>query len=254
MIRIHKNFFFPFLLLFLLVFGFIVSKFAISFAQEQQCFVSLGGNIATNSATSFCYFHFAHLSDTDNNSPKISSINTVYYCQGNVDWKNTCDIGYYGCGPTSTAMVLSSFGVAETPVDVAQDYAKLGFRECGRDASDEIYALNSQWFTDLGFEHGPNIAANGKMDLKQLQEFIDAGWLIIASSDKYPCYSTLCSTSDIKINHIVVIDGVDIVNDKVHVRDPNNCSFTDHNDENQNNIFQDASTIPWIYAYPVKKI
>lgn len=250
MIRIRKKIFFSLLFFFLFGFGFLLTRFGITFAQDSNCFVALGGsNVASSSATQFCFFHYTHLSDT-----KPVSINTVYYCQGNVDWKNTCDIGYSGCGPTSTAMILSSFGIEETPADVAHEYATLGFRQCGRDASDEIYAINSPWMEGLGMEHGPNLAADGKLDMQQLQQFIDAGWLIIASSDKYPCYSSLCSTPDIKIDHIVVIDGVDMANDKVHVRDPNNCSFTDHNDENQANLFQDESAIPWIYAYPMKKI
>lgn len=183
-------------------------------------------------------------------SPSSSNPNFVFYCQGNTAWKNTCLIGYAGCGPTSMAMVLSSFGLNMNPVTVDQIFQKNNWRGCGDSPSYMQLAIASSWLPSLGLKIGPNIAYNKILDLRQAKNYLDQGFLIIGSSDQYPCAN--CTSAQL-INHIFVVDGVNIGSSTVNIRDPNNCSYADGNDENPAKIIKNVSSFSWLYAYPIGK-
>lgn len=185
------------------------------------------------------------------NNPDLSGRpNFVFYCQGNIAWKNTCALGRAGCGPTSLAMVLGSFGVNMNPVSVDQIFKVNGWRSCGDSPSYMTSAINSAWLRGLGFKVGPNIAYNSILDLNQAKKYLDEGHLIIASSRNFPCAN--CSSAQ-RIDHVFVVDGVDIASLTVSVRDSNNCSYAAGNDENPSNRIKNVSSFGWLYAYPIKK-
>lgn len=185
-----------------------------------------------------------------NNPNNPNRTNFVFYCQGNTAWKNNCSIGYAGCGPTSMAMVLSSFGLNMNPVATDQIFQKNNWRGCGDFPSYMQPTIVSSWLPSLGFKVGPNIAYNKILDLRQAKNYLDQGFLIIGSSAQFPCAN--CSSAQL-INHIFVVDGVDISSSTVSIRDPNNCSYADGNDENPAKIIKNVSSFSWLYAYPIGK-
>lgn len=173
----------------------------------------------------------------------------VYYCQGNTAWANSCGLGVAGCGPTSMAMVLSTFGTVMTPPQLDREW---GYRACGDVGSTMEGAIKSQWLKDKGFEHGPGLLQGSHLNAELAKQFIDEKYLIIGSSAVFPCAN--CKTPGATVNHIFVVDGVDVNNGTVDIRDPNNCSYTDGNDENQAKRIKNIRDFPWLYAYPIRKI
>ncbi|QQG44518.1 MAG: C39 family peptidase [Candidatus Roizmanbacteria bacterium] len=175
----------------------------------------------------------------------------VFYCQGNTMWKSICNLGAAGCAPTSLSMILSTFGIGLSPPQVDLIFQQNGWRTCGDNASYLLNALSSSWFEGLGMHVGQNLAFNGILDLKQAKNYLDQGYLIIASSKDFPCAS--CSTPR-RIDHAFTVDNVDIDSSSVSIRDPNNCSYADGNDEKPENIIKSVSAFTWFYAFPIKKI
>lgn len=177
----------------------------------------------------------------------------VYYCQGNTAWQNTCSLGQTGCGPSSLAMVLSSFKVTMTPPQVDREFQSHGWRSCGNSPSSMVAALQSQWLKDLGFEVGPNIVKGSALDMEATEKYLDRfqGYLIIGSSSQYPCANCIVGSL---VDHIFVIDAINRESGTVSIRDPNNCSYANGNDENQTNRIKRANSFPWLYAYPIKKV
>lgn len=184
-------------------------------------------------------------------SPAIGSrSNFVFYCQGNTA-SQQCSLGQSGCGPTSVAMVLSTFGIIQTPTQVDQVFQSNGWRSCGVSPSSLIAAIHSSWFNGLGFQTGPNLVTGSSFNITEAKRFLDQGYLIIGSSEEYPCVK--CASTGI-ISHIFVVDNVDINSSNVNIRDPNNCSYTDGDDEYQTNRIKSVTAFPWFYAYPVKLV
>lgn len=175
----------------------------------------------------------------------------VYYCQGNIAWQQ-CSLGKAGCGPTSLAMVLSSFGINLTPPQVDQIFQDNGWRSCGDSPTRLAAVLQSLWLKDLGFEVGSNLIRGSSLDPSQAKAYLDGGYLIIASSHNYPCAN--CTAVGKLVDHIFVVDAVDLSSNTVDIRDPNNCSYANGNDENQSNRVKSINSFAWLYAYPIKKV
>lgn len=179
-------------------------------------------------------------------------VSVVYYCQGNTSWASTCSLGSAGCGPTTVAMILSSYGYIQTPPQVDQTFQTNRWRTCGYHGSQLTTAISSSWFSGLGFEKGPNLVSGTSFDVQEAKKYIDQGYLIIGSSRSFPCAN--CRVPGALVDHIYVVGGVDPVTNTVDIRDPNNCSYADGNDENQAKRFRDARSFAWYYAYPVKRV
>ncbi|MBI3485837.1 N-acetylmuramoyl-L-alanine amidase [Candidatus Daviesbacteria bacterium] len=189
--------------------------------------------------------------------------NFTYYCQGDSQpWANyqyACGpMASTGCGPTSMAMVLSSFGATYTPDQVVKIFTDNKWYDTACTNTNDsqgtrmVDALeNKDWLPSLGFAVGTSIVnSTGAIDLTLAQKAIASGQLIIASSANYPtCHC----------GHIMVIDNVDTVAGTVDVRDPI-CSA-------QNTRTQSAAGNPpkdpthpqrdewtWLYAFPIGRI
>ncbi len=177
--------------------------------------------------------------------------NITFYCQGNTAWQSVCSLGNAGCGPTSMAMLLSGFGFNLTPTQVDQQFQAVGARTCGDTGSSLALALNSAWLSNLGMTVGPNIADNGRLNIDLAKEYLNKGYLILGSSKAFPCAN--CKNA-LTVDHIFVVDAVNPATKVVDIRDPNNCSYRDGNDENPANRLKNTTDFPWYYAYPMKKV
>lgn len=187
--------------------------------------------------------------------------NIVYYCQGNGDKAYVDrDLGHSGCGVTASAIVLSSFGLNNYDPPTLDDV----FRQKGWRPTITSYSqidggfLQSAWLHDLGFDLGNALVtggsdSNGMFNAQKAKEYIDLGYLIIGSSQRYPCAN--CENPGATVNHVFVIDSVDLSSSPptVEVRDPNNCDYDDGNVERLSNRVKKITEIPWFYAYPIKK-
>lgn len=186
--------------------------------------------------------------------PGPTSPNFVYYCQGNTAWANTCTLGRAGCGPTTMAMILSSFSIPNsTPPEVDRTFSNNGWRTCGNNPTINMPGiLNSSWLSGMGFDTGPNLVNNGVFNVTQAKDYLDRGYLIVGSSQAYPCANCRSATT---VDHIFAIDAIDLSTNPatVDVRDPNNCSYADGNDENPSKRVKKVTDFPWYYAYPIKR-
>ena len=172
-----------------------------------------------------------------------------YYCQGDSQWAChtfACDpMSATGCGPTSFAMVLSSFNVKMSPPEVADIFTQNGWYVCGAGGGSAITnpaenALQSSWLASLGLKAGTPINDGPVIDINLAATAIQNKQLIIGSSDHFPS----CGTNG--CGHTVVIDGVDVNAQTVHVRDPI-CGT-------QPKFYPVAPSWGWKYAYPIGKI
>lgn len=132
--------------------------------------------------------------------------NFPYFCQYDDAWK---DHGYgkgtilsSGCGPTSTSMILRSYGVPVTPIDVADFSVAHGDRvDCG---------TAHQLFFDAANAYGLNCNAVGT-DLGAIKNNLSKGIPLIASGTGNRPYTTS--------GHIVTFIGLD-QNGNIIVNDP----------------------------------
>ena len=175
-------------------------------------------------------------STTPTASPSASLIPTqggsTFYCQADPRWGGTCSMAAAGCGPTSLAMVLSSFNVHKTPPEVDQIFRENNWRACGNNVSLMTTALESRWLEELGFEVFP---ISVPLNLERAQELLSKNFLIIGSV----------------VPHIFVIDGVDIANNQIHMRDPARCQFP------EGRVMSNVTPwggYAWYYAYAIKKV
>lgn len=175
----------------------------------------------------------------------------TFYCQGNTQWQNVCSLGAAGCGPTSMAMALSGLGIFMSPPQVDAVFRQRNWRSCGDYGSFMTDALFSDWLPSLGLKSGDDLSPNGILDLQSAKNVIDASGIIIASSRSFPCVNCKSAT---RIDHIFVVDDVDTANGLVSIRDPNNCSYIDGNDEIAKNVWRSVSEFPWLYAIPITKL
>jgi hypothetical protein len=161
-------------------------------------------------------------------------INRVFYSQADPQYQNTCDMTGSGCGPTSMAMILSSFGDTITPNQMDQIFREQGFRGCGTGSN--MQGAIKKLLPERGYTYVAVPINGGQLDLKRAKEYVDNGYLIIGSTG----------------NHIFVMYDADIANNTVQLMDPARR-------ENANGVTRPnaAPWIPsdggWIYAYAVKK-
>ncbi len=206
-------------------------------------------------------------------TPTSIPLSFVFYCQGDPQWKNTCAMGLAGCGPTSTAMILSSFGKPMTPEEVDKEFRENKWRQdwtkrtgltCGdfpSNINQERGMLQSGWLQREGFVVGPDLVINktnlhkqtyayqGDLDLEEAAKYISAGNLLLASSQSFPCIR--CGPGG--TGHIFVVEKVNERKGTVTIRDPNNCDYNT-GIEYETNRERDAKSFLWYYAYPLKRV
>lgn len=159
--------------------------------------------------------------------------NFVPYCQGDPRWADVCHMAGAGCGPTSLAMVLSSFGIPKTPLEVDQTFQDKGWRGCGDYPSSMVTALASSWLHDLGFEVIK--LSTGKPDLTEAKTYVDYGYIIIGSTR----------------GHIFVVDRVYPSENNMRVRDPELCNKPEGDIRDADLPWRSES---WAYSYAIKRI
>ena len=202
-----------------------------------------------------------------------------YYCQGDPKWSTACGAGGWdtmaacstrgeagycgmgqsGCGPTSLAMIMKSFGVNVNPLDVDGVFQQNRWRNGCEMGSDAYSAITSNWFTGQGFTVGPNFA-NGGLDLQGIKTYLDNGYIILVNASNYPCKG--CVNQFMGVGHYVTVDGVDVTGRRIHTRDPNNCSYA-NGSENSNLAWTDLDEprsvgggrdTDFHGAFPIKKL
>ncbi|MBP9719580.1 MAG: N-acetylmuramoyl-L-alanine amidase, partial [Candidatus Levybacteria bacterium] len=163
-------------------------------------------------------------------------IDRVFYWQGDPKYQNICDMAGSGCGPSSMAMVLSSFGDTITPNQMDDVFRARNWRPC-TEGSNMIQAIKT-YLPEKGYLYEAVPIAVGLLDLAAAKQYLDNGWLIIGST----------------ANHIFVVYGVDEATNEVLLMDP-------ARHENVNGVRR-PNEYPWIrtdkergwkYAYAVKK-
>lgn len=183
--------------------------------------------------------------------------NFTFYCQKNAQWSGNsyaCEsIGYAGCGPTSMAMVISTFCANPSnrcaqidPGQMAQIYSDAHKSVCRQGTAMENSLLDPSFRATLGIDVSPALASNGPLNVAQAKLFIDSGYLIVGSSDSFP--SCNCG-------HIFVVQ--DIITSTTPatavIRDPINCT-SGTGIENTNRLNYAVNSFTWKYAYAVRKI
>lgn len=180
---------------------------------------------------------------------------SVFYCQVDPSWNNACNVNYDGCGPTSVAMVTSSFGVNYNPVQMSYIFQNIDAKSCNK--GDDSNSNYIGWLQSNGFDirYVPD-NSDGTLNLSQAANYIDTGYIILGSSHQAPCPphppAWGCADGKTTVDHIFVIDGVDTTNNKIAVLDPINCNI-DHPA-----VFEDSGRIVnnsfvfW-YALAIKK-
>ncbi|MCL4439496.1 MAG: C39 family peptidase, partial [Firmicutes bacterium] len=200
--------------------------------------------------------------------------NFVYYCQGSPQWQTStfncpppnppvANVGNTGCGPTSLAMILSTFGVEVNPLQVWDVFRQNNWISC--DGSAMVAVLTTpagrDWLGTYGFTVGPDLVTgtppNGILDAAAARQYIDQGYLIIASSQTFPLLSG-------NYGHIFVVQNVDPASQTYTLRDPANCSYsTGQEGPPPRSLTQSISMFSpsqlsggqgWAYAYPIKKV
>lgn len=168
----------------------------------------------------------------------------VYYCQNDYSY---CNISFSGCGPTSFAMILSTFGITTTPPQAADLFRDVGARACGDGSVIPIAfskLLPSRGFTYLQILQNPPVGVSNatvprpSLNLTTAKNYLDQGYLILGSTE----------------GHIFVVDDVDIAKDSVHMQDPAGpgCRTREQGGYWSPNNFPWLGN-SWYYAYVVKK-
>jgi beta-lactamase class A len=175
--------------------------------------------------------------------------NFTFYCQGNPQWDrkgDSCSMGQIGCGPTSLAMIFSYFGDIVDPARMYQTYVDNKMINC--DVGSYPGLVNAWVAKQPGYEVGPDIGS-GTLNAVEAKKFIDAGWLILASSDNF------IGQKGKPIGHIFVVQDVDPAAGTFILRDPENCSYSS-GEEFTDKMVQPITggKVPsWKYAYPIRK-
>lgn len=175
--------------------------------------------------------------------------NFTFYCQGNPQWDqkgNACSIGQIGCGPTSLAMIFSYFGDTVTPDQMYKTYEANRMISC--DLGSFPGAVNAWVAKQPGYEVGPDIGS-GVLNATEAKKFIDAGWIILASSDNF------IGQRGKPIGHIFIVQDVDPAAQTFTLRDPENCSYSTGEEftQNINQPILGGKVPSWKYAYPIRK-
>lgn len=136
-------------------------------------------------------------------------ISSCFYCQKDRQWEEGATKGHCrqpviarnGCGPTSMAMILCSFGINTNPTLMWNEYMKDGYLTYCATA----WAAHTAIPKKYGLKVDDTIGKNFDIAKK----FLEAGWLIIVSSRMTSA------------GHILVITGIE--GDTVTTNDPLYC-------------------------------
>lgn len=159
----------------------------------------------------------------------------VYFCQSDPKWTAICGLGYAGCGPTSMAMVLSTFGDPITPPEMDKVFQSRGWRQCSPDAVSYMTTAIETLLPEKGYTVR-QLTWQQPLDLNKAKEYILNKYLIIGS-----VYA-----------HIFVVDGVNPANNTIHMQDParKGCENPGGYDASNSAPWGGQG---WYYAYAVKK-
>jgi len=188
-------------------------------------------------------------------SPNSSSIpfeSFTFFCQKDTRWSGTpyaCEsIAAAGCGPTSFAMVLSTFGKDYNPAQAAKLMSDKGFATCGSGSRMEYMLQIRSFLNSIGLDPTDALTKSGQLDADLADKYLNPRdpkdkYLIIGSSARFP--SCNC-------NHIFVVEDYNPDNKTITVRDPVNC--TNDGQERAAGRSYPINSFNWLYAYGLKKI
>lgn len=168
---------------------------------------------------------------------------------------SSCNIEVWGCGPTSLAMIIDSFGKSFTPTQVALVNGNNG---CGGTAGgtgiQDVTAYFAPWLKNQGFLITGNMVSNGNLSLTQAKQYLNNGYYIWAGAKvRWITNAGWTSTYDW---HAIVITTVN-TNGSVVISDPTLCEAGHYGGirtlTNVNSSGSDISSVNgWIFAYAVK--
>ena len=154
-----------------------------------------------------------------------------------------------GCGPTSMAMIATAQGIRLTPVEMDRIFRQNGARPCNGVTSSPTLFENS-WFKENFTK--VDLTYRKPLDLTLAKRYLDEGYLIYASHEEFPCQiGRDCKNPNGTVNHIFVVDGVDVANNTINVRDPINCTRKDLVEIPGNIRMKNFDS--WYYAYAIKR-
>ena len=194
--------------------------------------------VCSSSVSSDCSTYDYTINVSGATPPPTSSCQTpnkVFYCQFNPTWHNIhfddSTIGRAGCGPTSMAMIMSSYCQVHKPPEIASAFDannwswKNGNRACSGGADCQGAKLFSQWtgknawFKSMGFEFlNKDVSGTYHINYVSASNYLAAHYLLLAGSFYHHKFTG---------GHSFVVDGVrknSTGEVEIHVRDPNDCS------------------------------
>ena len=99
-------------------------------------------------------------------------INKVFYSQADPLYQNSCDMTGSGCGPTSMAMILSSFGDTITPTAMDDVFRQRGWRGCGS-GSTMVTAITT-YLPERGYTYVNLPISGGQLNLQKAKEYLQS--------------------------------------------------------------------------------
>ena len=176
----------------------LLSLFGLADEEAAEASNSQNGNNVNNTGSKATQTAVGQYATTENNFP--------YYNQSDPKWGNvnygTGTISSSGCGPTSMAMMLKSFGTNVTPVETADWSLRNGFRVPNQGTSWSYFPAVSKAYGINGTDLGKNINA--------VSDSLRNGKAVIASMKPY---------TFTKGGHFIVLSGVD-PSGMIKVNDP----------------------------------
>ncbi len=147
--------------------------------------------------------------------------NFVYYCQFDSPWGNnrydTGTVGSSGCGPSSIAMILATYGLKARPSDrgvanpatVAELFTEKGFawqpgNAYGYVGTSPFSIVDTVFLRSIGLKRAQVDLIEGgrdrdnrrhltKADLEAIQRFTNQGWYILGSAENWVGCEGRCS-------------------------------------------------------------
>jgi hypothetical protein len=183
-----------------------------------------------------------------------SGVRTVYQY-----WNTSgCNISGYGCGPTSTAMIMTTFGVTKTPTEVALNTHREG---CGGDngglTAGEIQNYVAPYLKRNGFTITGNLVSSGNINVGAAKRYLDSGYIILGGG-----LVRYISGGNYKLGgHAFVVSGYkNTPEDSFDAYDPTFCSSAHPGgqrplyDVNNSGLNGNNNVETWYYAYAIKKL
>ena len=204
--------------------------------------------------------------------PPIPTGSFVYYCQGNTQWRDMpyigtgTTIGGAGCGATSLAMVLSSFGAScngQTCMpSIVANMISDGMPGVSVAGYGTSFPSPSAAVASFGLTANFIGLSSGAPNFTLLKRYLDGGALVIGGASDFPCPNLATSAGHGPCSHLFVVDRVvDPAQHTIEVRDPDNCSYTDGNDEGDASFspnpgrasILNADSFHWVIAFAVSR-